>query len=120
MVAAALMQWSCCLLRGKHHHHVITKALTAVYRCAMHGATEQRQRVSGHAGMPQVLCNHSVLLLLLLLLLSPPQVVGLLLDHPGWRSVLEAQPGHVHQLLAALLVTFDSRLWHPASGVLLK
>jgi hypothetical protein len=47
-------------------------------------------------------------------------VVGLLLDHPGWRAVLEAQPARAHQLLAALLVTFDSRLWHPASGVLLK
>jgi hypothetical protein len=47
-------------------------------------------------------------------------VVGLLLDHPGWGAVLEAQPARAHQLLAALLVTFDSRLWHPASGVLFK
>jgi hypothetical protein len=48
------------------------------------------------------------------------QVVGLLLDHPGWRAALEEQPACALQLLAALLVTFNSRLWHPASGVLLK
>lgn len=48
------------------------------------------------------------------------QVSGLLLEHPTWRSLLESQPAHARELIGSLLQVFDSRLWHPASGVLLK
>lgn len=47
-------------------------------------------------------------------------VVGLLLDNPAWRELLEAQPQRAQQLVGALLRVFDSRLWHPTTGVLLK
>eukprot|EP00878_Enallax_costatus_P012291 GHUV01012839.1.p1 GENE.GHUV01012839.1~~GHUV01012839.1.p1 ORF type:complete len:1206 (+),score=405.87 GHUV01012839.1:233-3850(+) len=48
------------------------------------------------------------------------QVCGLLLDQPTWRSLVEAQPDKAWELVGSLLQVFDSRLWHPASGVLLK
>eukprot|EP00879_Flechtneria_rotunda_P003084 GHRR01003305.1.p1 GENE.GHRR01003305.1~~GHRR01003305.1.p1 ORF type:complete len:773 (+),score=310.18 GHRR01003305.1:253-2319(+) len=48
------------------------------------------------------------------------QVAGLLLERPSGRGLFEARPPLAKQLMAALLVVFDSRLWHPASGVLLK
>lgn len=51
---------------------------------------------------------------------SVVQVCGLLLDQPSWRSLVEAQPDKARELLGSLLQVFDSRLWHPASGVLLK
>lgn len=51
-------------------------------------------------------------------------VVGLLLDNAEWRRLLE-QPGQQHaaravQLVSSLLEVFDTRLWHPATHVLLK
>jgi hypothetical protein len=47
-------------------------------------------------------------------------VVGLLLDNPTWRELLEQQQERARQLVRALLQVFDSRLWHPTTGVLLK
>ncbi len=47
-------------------------------------------------------------------------VVGLLLDNPAWRVLLEQQEGRARQLVGSLLQVFDSRLWHPTTGVLLK
>jgi hypothetical protein len=47
-------------------------------------------------------------------------VVGLLLDNPAWRELLEQQQGCARQLVGGLLQVFDSRLWHPTTGVLLK
>eukprot|EP00775_Hariotina_reticulata_P010985 gene10985-11140_t len=48
------------------------------------------------------------------------QVVGALLDHPAWRVMVESNTERTRQLLSSLLVVFDSRLWHPASSVLMK
>jgi hypothetical protein len=47
-------------------------------------------------------------------------VVGLLLDNPAWRELLEQQQGRARQLVGGLLQVFDSRLWHQTTGVLLK
>jgi hypothetical protein len=48
------------------------------------------------------------------------QVVGALLDHPAWRVMVESSSQRTRQLMSSLLVVFDSRLWHPASSVLMK
>lgn len=49
-------------------------------------------------------------------------VVGLLLDNARWRGLLEGPQQHdkAVALIGGLLRVFDSRLWHPTTGVLLK
>jgi hypothetical protein len=47
-------------------------------------------------------------------------MVGLLLDDPTWRCALECDGPRAVTLVGALLQVFDSRLWHPTTGVLLK
>jgi hypothetical protein len=47
-------------------------------------------------------------------------MVGLLLDDPTWRAALEGDGPRAVTLVGALLKVFDSRLWHPTTGVLLK